>query len=386
MPDRKRIGIFLFDGLAWAGGYYYVLSTIKAFNTLPDNEKPHLTVFHFSKESLASVTELNYPYISYLPIEVTCTLTERIVNKLYRTVIGKNIFSPKPYNKNVVDFVFPYNYLTNYPSLENLRKIYWIPDFQHLYYPDFFSEKLLKRRADNIKNISEKSDSLVLSSESAFADYKKHYPNYKNKIYVVRFASMLPDISSINWDTTAAKHNITDPYFFSPNQFWKHKNHIVVLKAVNLLKAKNINITVLFSGHEDDPRDKEYVTGLKKYILDNHLEANIRFLGFLDRKEQLKILQNAMAVVQPSLFEGWSTVVEDSKALNQFVIASALDVHKEQLKENCLFFDPLNEQGLADILEQYIAAPPVKKLNDYSINIGQYATILKNLAASAIGQ
>jgi glycosyltransferase involved in cell wall biosynthesis len=383
MAERKRIGIFLFDGVAWAGGYYYVLSTIKAFNVLPDNEKPHITVFYFSKESLAPVIELKYPYINYLPIEVTCTLAERIVNKITRTITGKNIFSPKPYNRSIIDYIFPYNYLTSYPSLENLKKIYWIPDFQHLYYPDFFSEKLLKRRGDNIKNISEKSDSLVLSSQSAFNDYKKYYPNYRNKIFVVTFASMLPDITSLNWDSIAAKHRINGPYFFSPNQFWKHKNHIVVLKAVKLLKAKNINITVLFSGHEDDPRDKEYVNGLKKYILDNDLTSNIRFLGFLDRKEQLKILQNALAVIQPSLFEGWSTVVEDSKALNQFVIASALDVHKEQLKNNCLFFDPLKEEALAHVLEKCLEEKPLKHLNDYGVNILHYATLLKSLSANS---
>ncbi len=40
-----------------------------------------------------------------------------------------------------------------------------------------------------------------------------------------------------------------------------------------------------------------------------------RFLGFIDRGEQLQLMKNSIAIVQPSLFEGWSTVVEDTKAM-----------------------------------------------------------------------
>ena len=71
---------------------------------------------------------------------------------------------------------------------------------------------------------------------------------------------------------------------------------------------------------------------LKKFVTDNNISENVLFLGFIDRKEQLKIMQHSEAVIQPSLFEGWSTVIEDARALNKYIIASDLRVHRNSYR------------------------------------------------------
>jgi glycosyltransferase involved in cell wall biosynthesis len=59
-------------------------------------------------------------------------------------------------------------------------------------------------------------------------------------------------------------------------------------------------------------------------------------------------------VIQPSLFEGWSTVVEDAKAIGRPLIVSDLPVHKEQTENlaNVWFFPKGSSQRLADVIEQ----------------------------------
>ena len=100
---------------------------------------------------------------------------------------------------------------------------------------------------------------------------------------------------------------------------------------------------------------------LKNYISKNDLEENIKFLGFIDRSEQLCFMKNALAVIQPSLFEGWSSVVEDAKAMNQNLIVSSLNVHKEQLGNQAYYFNPEDEKELVDhivlFLENSIKCP-----------------------------
>jgi len=51
-------------------------------------------------------------------------------------------------------------------------------------------------------------------------------------------------------------------------------------------------------------------------------------------------------VIQPSLFEGWSSVVEDAKAMNQNLIVSSLKVHQEQLGQLAYYFNPNDENEL----------------------------------------
>jgi glycosyltransferase involved in cell wall biosynthesis len=116
-------------------------------------------------------------------------------------------------------------------------------------------------------------------------------------------------------------------------------------------------------------------------VLAEGLSANIRFLGFIDRAEQLALMQAAQAIVQPSLFEGWSTVVEDAKALGKFLILSDLPVHREQLAApysaaHAAFFDPHNPQTLADCIEQAWQNPPNPPAIDYQAQIQAFGQTL----------
>ena len=85
------------------------------------------------------------------------------------------------------------------------------------------------------------------------------------------------------------------------------------------------------------------------------LQDLVSFLGVIPRVHQLCLMKHSSAVVQPSLFEGWSTLIEDAKSLQVPVLASRLDVHIEQLGESAIYFDPLSPQDIADKLEMFRA-------------------------------
>jgi len=132
-----------------------------------------------------------------------------------------------------------------------------------------------------------------------------------------------------------------------------------------------VSVTVVFTGNEQ-VGDGSYALGLKKYVAENHLQNNCLFLGFIDRKEQLLLMKESIAVIQPSLFEGWSTVVEDAKCLGKFLLLSELRVHKEQVQKNAAFFDPLNVEQLAALMTNQFDNQ-MEPLN-YSQNVLAFAT------------
>jgi glycosyltransferase involved in cell wall biosynthesis len=59
---------------------------------------------------------------------------------------------------------------------------------------------------------------------------------------------------------------------------------------------------------------------------------------------------HSIAVINPSLFEGWSTSVEEAKVLNLNIILSHIPVHLEQNPQHGIFFPPHDPNKLADIL------------------------------------
>ena len=124
--------------------------------------------------------------------------------------------------------------------------------------------------------------------------------------------------------------------------------------AAALVFAQGYKCKFLFSGKEYDSRCPDYIEILKQRVKELKLEASIQFLGFLDRKILLKLISNSYAVIQPSLFEGWSTVVEDGKAMNKAIIASNLNVHFEQMGDIGIYFNPLDANDLASKIIEFL--------------------------------
>ena len=87
-------------------------------------------------------------------------------------------------------------------------------------------------------------------------------------------------------------------------------------------------------------------------------------------------MENALAVIQPSLFEGWSTVVEDAKAMNQKMILSDIEVHREQAEHNgYLFFNSQDASQLSKcILEVSNDNHHHNSINDYKKNIESFGS------------
>ncbi|MGO7565077.1 glycosyltransferase, partial [Rhizobium johnstonii] len=58
----------------------------------------------------------------------------------------------------------------------------------------------------------------------------------------------------------------------------------------------------------------------------------------------------SMDLLNPSLFEGWSTTVEEALSWGVPLILSDLEVNREQAGEAAVFFDSHDAQALADAL------------------------------------
>ena len=80
------------------------------------------------------------------------------------------------------------------------------------------------------------------------------------------------------------------------------------------------------------------------------IHDNCRVLGLIPKRNQMALLKEATAVIQPSLFEGWSTIVEEARLLNKRRIVSDIIVHREQAWDDVIFFDPHEARSLADAM------------------------------------
>jgi len=354
----KNILLLANGGRGWIGGLYYVKNILYTFLKQYNKNKDCKIYILVSAEN----ADLFKKYKNNNSVNLIIykdTLVNKVGRKLTRNIFNAplDIELLSVCKKYDIDTIYP---LSGYPFMGLKDKcVHWIPDFQHAYLPELFSKKELEDRDKMFEYIAKHHKKLILSSNDAFNSYKSLYPQYTDNVFVMPFLSDIEDeIEEINNEfikEVRDKYELKHKFIFIANQFWVHKNYKVAFEAINyIVNTKRIDISLVCTGNTNDYRNKNHFESLLNYIKDNNLENNINILGFISRKEQLAIMKEADMIVQPSLFEGWGTSVEDAKVLGKKIILSDINVHYEQANENSVIFEKNNYKDLAEkIIENY---------------------------------
>lgn len=235
----------------------------------------------------------------------------------------------------------------------------WIPDFQHIAMPENFSETEISERDLAFQRIAERCDRVVVSSEAVARDFRGQFPLHVDKLVVVPFPSKfaMQELSPVS-TAVAQKYSLPTRFLLCANQFWTHKNHLLLIQAVAMLKARGTPVTVALTGLLADYRDPtlSLLSELVQSIASAGVHEQVRILGLVPASDFDDLIREAHGVVQPSGYEGWSTTVEDAKALGKPLICSDIAVHREQAPDALALFS-LDAESLADALSALWETP-----------------------------
>ena len=242
-------------------------------------------------------------------------------------------------------------------SKVDMPKIGWIPDFQHKYLPRFFSIEEIQARNKEFQCLAKECTSIIVSSYAAKRDFCDMFLEMQEKAKVLHFV-----VSPFSMEYTPKerkvilrkKYEIEEAFFYVPNQFWIHKNHKLLLEALLLLKKKGKKVTVISTGNTKDHRDLNYFSILKNFIIENQLEQYFKVLGIVPYEDVQILLKESLALINPSLFEGWSTTVEEAKMFGKKMLLSDIAVHHEQVDKKAFFFSPYDAEDLAEKMQLII--------------------------------
>jgi glycosyltransferase involved in cell wall biosynthesis len=346
--ERKKIGIIFISNDI--GVIYYLVNIVKTLNYLNDSKKPEIIVF-FNNQTEHFLSLFDFKNLKRVKVNINNNS-----KKIYlKSIIQReNLFYKEFLAAYPVDVLFPFNDFP-VPVIGKAIVASWIPDFQHKFYPYFFSKINLYFREIRFKSILKMTNLLVLSSNDALLHLKKFYKHPDNlNVKVLQFVSTINDHIVSNFDTVKEKYQINLPFFLVSNQFYEHKNHIVVLKAIKILKDEGFDFEVIFTGKTEDYRNQNFYPSILNYIKSNKLSSHLKILGLIAREDQLSILKESLSIIQPSKFEGWSTIIEDAKTLRHKIICSSIPVHIEQLGNNGVYFSPDSYVELADKMRSFI--------------------------------
>lgn len=316
---------------------------------LPVEDAPIVRVLPLDTETLSRIEDLHQ--LPGLEISIprrwpaATLLARRFLRKLVQPAVQRPLLSCY----KALDVSFP-DWGKPLPGVAQIR---WIQDLQHEHLPQLFPKGEVSSREERIARIANKRCVVVLSSQTAADDFLRLHPASRAVPMVWSFCSSITE--EVDPEAGAAI-DLPDVYLYCPNQFWAHKDHLSLFRAVTLLAERGLDVDLVCTGMIADNRDSTYVAKVRKALEEPSLARRVTLLGFLERQKQFEVLRRCAAVVQPSLFEGWSTVIEDAKAVGRPVIASDIDIHKEQVPD-ALFFQAGSAESLADRLAGFLAGP-----------------------------
>lgn len=145
---------------------------------------------------------------------------------------------------------------------------------------------------------------------------------------------------------------VTERYCVYTGNLYPHKNFVTILRALQLDPSMRLKVVGARSVFMDDA---------KKMAEDLGVEQQIDWLGFTKDEDLIALYQCAVALLQPSLAEGFGLTGLEALAVGCPIIVSQIPVFNEVYGNMAHYFPALSAQALMSMWSVLVVDPPKKK-------------------------
>jgi glycosyltransferase involved in cell wall biosynthesis len=356
-----NVGVFDMGGAGWTGGLTYLRNLAHAVKTtIPEQ----LTLVLVRKPSTGPKQEdwVSSFFDDTLELEAFGGVSRPLYEFIRRglsLLAGGDVLDARRFEKSFRARNIQVLFGQALTSKFKLPSVGWYPDFQHVDLPELFTRTDILLREYCVKRMARNCTLMVFSSNHARKGFQRLHPARAHKARILKFVAHLPPAArQTDPAYVVQKYHLPEKFIYLPNQLWLHKNHLTAFSAVKLLSEKNQCISLVCSGNLTDSAHPEHKDRLFQYIKENGLSDRILVLGMVDFADVYALIRQACCVLNPSLYEGWSTTVEETKTIGKPMLLSDLEVHREQDPPATLYFEPKNAVMLAEMMVKVWDAYP----------------------------
>lgn len=207
------------------------------------------------------------------------------------------------------------------PPSVGLPTVVNIPDLQHDFFPNYFDADTLAMRRVHFPLSARRAAAVLTQSAHARTTIVERYGIPADRVHGIQLAAGDEYRRPANTARIAAfldKYHLPQIFGYFPANFWPHKNHATLFKALALYRRQfGPPPVIALSGFSGDR-----LAAVEAAIRAHGLQENIRILGFLDRAEVPVAYQAAHFLIFPSRFEGFGLPVAEAMAAGCPVICS----------------------------------------------------------------
>jgi glycosyltransferase involved in cell wall biosynthesis len=229
-----------------------------------------------------------------------------------------------------------------WPRPLSIPTVVTLVDIQEVFYPQFFTALDMYNREYHFPGSTRMADRVITISDSSKQTIVKHHRISARKVAV---SHLCADKRYYRAAEVAQAPDCPLPegdFVIYPANYWMHKNHDTLLKALQWLKEeKGLKVVSVFTGY-DVPNGYSLTQKAAEY----GLSEQVYQAGYVTVEELAYLYSRAKMLVFPSLFEGFGIpLVEAMAAGCPIVVADATSL-PEIGKDAAEYFDPSSPESI----------------------------------------
>lgn len=347
---KKRIGLFLESSPNWGGTFQYNLAILEAVALLPKEEFEVVVAYidpiwvDYLKTLPVESFKFN-DYISFPILDRICSrikpiseMPERLLNKIRWSFIKNSLRT-----KRCKLWIFPSQDSWSYKL--NSYPLTTIHDLMHRYeshFPEVSANGEYEARELKYKNICKHSKGILVDSEVGKKHVFESYGFPLENIYVLPYIPPKYVYENNTSEKFDEKYKVPQKFIFYPAQFWEHKNHLNLVKAVSALKKEIPDINIVLVGHKNNAYEQVF-----QEVQKLNLNENVNFLGYVPNEDFPELYRRARALVMPTFFGPTNIPQLEAFVLGCPVATSNIYGIPEQVGNAALLFDPKSVDEIA---------------------------------------
>ena len=266
------------------------------------------------------------------------------------------------YDVDLVYFITPSGYSLYTDKYNYIFTIWDLCHRDFMEFPEVRENRIFETREEVYQRVLIKAIGIIVDSELGKENVIRRYGVDPERVEVVPFSpargtTLDDDDYQSEFVDIKQKYQINGDYIYYPAQFWAHKNHVYILKAIALLKEKHdIKLYALFSG--SDKGNLDHVLAVAKSL---GIEDLVKYVGFVPNEEIPYLYKQSLALVMPTYFGPTNLPPLEAFQLGVPVICSDLPGLREQVGDAALLVDLSNPQSLVNHLLSLLHQPELRK-------------------------
>ncbi len=223
-----------------------------------------------------------------------------------------------------------------------------IHDLMHRYERSFqeaSSPREFRYRERMFANLCRWSKGVLVDSEVGRQQVAESYDTPLDKIHVLPFVAPPYIWESTPPDDFDARYSLPSKFIFYPAQFWEHKNHKRLIRAVASLKKDLPDLSLVLAGSPKNAYDS-----VVKLVQKLDLSSSVQFLGYVPDEDMPELYRRARALVMPTFYGPTNIPPLEAFVAGCPVAISGIYAMPEQAGDAALLFNPKSEPEIAECI------------------------------------